>query len=143
MNQPSHFQTIYSDFLTIFYQGRLNVELELVRTRISHIILNTTFPYICKHHEPFHIIKVCQEHFAKLAHCSFKTLGVLGGGGDFLTSFHAVSVCLGSTIIRPSYLKLRQAKIPWGKVHFFNPLWPEAENAKNQVTLNQSFQNYT
>ena len=30
-----------------------------------------------------------------------------------------------------------------GKVQFFNLLDPEAKSAKNQVTLNQSFQNYT
>ena len=126
MNQPSHFQAIYSDFLTIFYQRRLNVELELVRTCISHITLNTIIPYICKHLEPFHIVKVCQEpFFAKLAHCSFKTLGAQGfegGGGGVLTSFHAVSVCLGSTIIRPSYLKFRQAWIPWRKSSLFQSL---------------------
>ena len=64
------------------------VELELLPTRMDQIPLNTTFPYIYKHLPRY------QGHlrtlFAKLAHCSFKTLGALGFGGDFLTSFHAV-----------------------------------------------------
>ena len=34
------------------------VELELLRTRMDQIPLNTTFPYIYKHCEPFHFIKV-------------------------------------------------------------------------------------
>ena len=41
------------------YQGRSwYVELELLRTRMDQIPLNTTFSYIYKHHEPFHVIKV-------------------------------------------------------------------------------------
>ena len=128
VNQPLQFQAIYSDFLTIFYQETLTAELELVHTPISHITITTTFAYICKHHEPFHIIKVLSRSvknpFCKIS-TLYITIGVLGvffwgGGGNFSTSFHAIFVCLGSTIIRPSYLKFRQALISWGKNHFFS-----------------------
>ena len=36
-------------------------------------------------------------------------------------------------------LKFRQASIHWEKGSLFNPLGPETQTAKNQVTLDQSF----
>ena len=45
-----------------------------------------------------------------------------GGGGDLLTSFHIIPVCLGSTIIKPSYLKFRESSIPWEKSLLFQSL---------------------
>ena len=83
MNQPLQFQGIYSNFLTIFYQGRLTVELELVLTSISQITLNTMFPYICKHCKPFQIIQVCQEPDLQNYHtvANYRSTRVWEGGG--------------------------------------------------------------
>ena len=61
VNHPLQFQAIYSNFLTIFYQGRLTVELELMRKHCE------PFAYLSKHCEPFHVIKVCQEPFCKIS----------------------------------------------------------------------------
>ena len=42
----------------IIKEDRLSVELEFLCTGMDQILLNTTFPYIYKHREPFNIIKV-------------------------------------------------------------------------------------
>ena len=49
---------------------------------------------------------------------------------------------LGITLSELHISNLNRPQSIRKKVHFFNPLGPEAQSAKNQVTLNQSFQNY-
>ena len=58
---------IESKSIKIWYRNKDQAdELELVRTHIIYITLNTAFPYICKQCEPFYIIKVCQEPSCKI-----------------------------------------------------------------------------
>ena len=42
----------------LYYQGSFSAEFDALPTRMSHMRLNTTFPYVHQQSEPFQVIKV-------------------------------------------------------------------------------------